>query len=111
MADGKLAAKAGRNGDDTFGSGFQFTSLDWASVGDSGFVDVRLEVFDCPTLIGQGELDDCMGFVADISNKVTTALRRSGYVTCDLARGPTCFCTLLFGKYPVVAPFCPVCQR
>jgi SAM-dependent methyltransferase len=46
-------------------------------LGDAGFVDVQLEVFDCPTRMGQGDLDDCMEFVADFSNPVATALRRS----------------------------------
>ena len=46
-------------------------------LGDAGFVDVKLEVFDCPTRMGQGNLDDCMEFVADFSNPVATALRRS----------------------------------
>ncbi len=44
---------------------------------DAGFVDVQLEVFDCPTRMGQGDLDDCMEFVADFSTPVATALRRS----------------------------------
>ena len=46
-------------------------------LGDAGFVDVQLEVFDCPTRMGHGNLDDCMEFVADFSNPVATALRRS----------------------------------
>jgi SAM-dependent methyltransferase len=46
-------------------------------LGDAGFVDVQLEVFHCPTRMGQGALDDCMEFVADFSNPVATALRRS----------------------------------
>lgn len=44
---------------------------------DAGFVDVQLEVFDCPARMGQGDLDDCMDFVADFSNPVATALRRT----------------------------------
>lgn len=46
-------------------------------LGDAGFVDVQLEVFDCPTRMGQGDLDDCMEFVADFSSPVASALRRS----------------------------------
>ena len=46
-------------------------------LGGAGFVDVQLEVFDCPTRMGRGDLDDCMEFVADFSNPVATALRRS----------------------------------
>jgi hypothetical protein len=46
-------------------------------LGDAGYVDVRLEVFNCPTRMGQGDLNNCMAFVADFSNPVATALRRT----------------------------------
>ena len=44
---------------------------------NAGFADVQLEVFDCPTRMGDGDLDECMNFVADFSNPVATALRKS----------------------------------
>lgn len=45
-------------------------------ISGAGFKNVRLEVFDCPTRMGQGSLDECLNFVADFSNPVATALRQ-----------------------------------
>lgn len=47
-----------------------------ALLGGAGFEDVRLEEFNNPTRMGQGDLEACLTFVADFSNPVATALRR-----------------------------------
>jgi SAM-dependent methyltransferase len=44
---------------------------------DAGIKDVQLEEFDFPTRMGQGDLEACLSFVADFSNPVATALRRT----------------------------------
>jgi SAM-dependent methyltransferase len=51
---------------------------------DAGFIDVRLEEFNSPARMGRGDLDACLNFVADFSNPVATALRRT-----DPAMAPT----------------------
>lgn len=43
----------------------------------AGFEGVRLEEFNYPTRMGKGHLEECLKFVADFSNPVATALRRS----------------------------------
>lgn len=43
----------------------------------AGFADVRLDEFKSPTRMGQGDLEECLSFVADFSNPVATALRRT----------------------------------
>lgn len=43
----------------------------------AGFSDVHLEEFKAPTRMGQGDLETCLRFVADFSNPVATALRRT----------------------------------
>ena len=45
---------------------------------DAGFENVSLEEFDHATPMGQGSLEECLEFVADFSNPVATALRKSG---------------------------------
>jgi SAM-dependent methyltransferase len=46
-------------------------------LGDAGFEDVLLEEFNSPTRMGQGDLDACLGFVADFSSPVAAALRKA----------------------------------
>ena len=46
-------------------------------LGGAGFGEVRLEEFNYPARMGKGNFEECLKFVADFSNPVATALRRS----------------------------------
>lgn len=46
-------------------------------LGGAGLEEVQLEKFNFPTRMGQGDLEACLSFVADFSNPVATALRRT----------------------------------
>jgi hypothetical protein len=46
-------------------------------LGNAGFIDIQLEDYKAPTRMGHGDLEDCLEFVADFSNPVATALRRT----------------------------------
>lgn len=50
-------------------------------LGNTGFVDIELEEIDGATRMGRGDLDECLAFLADFSNPVATALRRSESAT------------------------------
>jgi ubiquinone/menaquinone biosynthesis C-methylase UbiE len=46
-------------------------------LGAAGFIDVNLEEFTASTRMGHGDLNECLNFVADFSNPVATALRKT----------------------------------
>lgn len=46
-------------------------------LGDAGFTDIDLEEFKSPTRMGQGDLESCLAFVANFSNPVASALRKT----------------------------------
>lgn len=46
-----------------------------ALLAGAGFDELKLDEFNFPTRMGQGDLEACISFVADFSNPVATALR------------------------------------